>query len=49
MSILKVILYSPINNQHIIYKDTNGVMTTDIEHAYFHRCHVRNLCPVDAE
>lgn len=49
MSILKVILYSPINNQRIIYKDTNGIMTTDIEDTYFHRCHVRNLCPVDAE
>lgn len=45
MSILKVILYSPINNQRIIYKDTNGVMTTDIEDAYFHRCHVRNFMP----
>ena len=45
MSILKVILYSPINNQRIIYKDTNGVMTTDIEDTYFHRCHVRNFMP----
>ena len=45
MSILKVILYSPINNQRIIYKDTNGIMTTDIEDAYFHRCHVRNFMP----
>lgn len=45
MSILKVILYSPINNQRIIYKDTNGIMTTDIEDTYFHRCHVRNFMP----
>ena len=35
MATLKIILYSIQGSQCILYTDTDGVMTSEIEHVYF--------------
>ena len=43
MSILKVILYSTQDSKSLIYIDTDGVMTSEIERVYTKECDIACL------
>lgn len=43
MAILKVILYSTQKSLRILYTDTDGIMTSDIENVYCCKCEVLSL------
>lgn len=45
MATLKIILYSIQGSQCILYTDTDGVMTSEIEHVYFRECESLSLRP----
>ena len=45
MSILKVILYSTQRSQRILYKDIDGVMTSEIDRTYCRKCEVLSIRP----
>ncbi|NPD80678.1 hypothetical protein HPS57_01595 [Prevotella sp. PINT] len=42
MAILRIILYSTQKSQRILYQDADGVMTSEIEKAYFTGCEVEH-------
>lgn len=43
MPVLKVILYSSQKSQRIIYQDSDGIMTSEIENAFLHSCEVEHM------
>ena len=43
MPVLKVILYSSQRSQRIIYQDSDGILTFEIEHTFLHSCEVEHM------
>lgn len=42
MSALDILLYSTCDTRHLIYKDTDGMMTNEIELTMLHKCSVKH-------